>query len=98
MELTESGQAPESWLYNLLRRAYIFPWIEEKILHPVADAFIRLKKKASAIKLIPKNPKKLAGRWIPWILGVVAGLWLVYQGGLGGMAGREGVFNNVSLG
>ena len=29
MELVESGDAPQSWLYTLLRRAYLFDWIEE---------------------------------------------------------------------
>jgi NitT/TauT family transport system permease protein len=98
MELTESGLAPESWLYNLLRRAYIFPWIEEKILQPVADAFIRLKKKTSAIKLIPENPKKLARRWIPRILGTIVGFWLAYQVVLGVVAAVDAVYNHISWG
>ena len=98
MELVESGQAPQSWLYSFLRRAYIFPWIEEKILQPVADAFVRLKKKTSAIKVIPENPRKLAGRWIPRILGVVAGFWLAYQVVLGVIAAVEAVYNHISWG
>src|SRR5262249_28941031 len=36
MELIESGEAPQSWLYNFLRRAYIFPWIEEHIFNPIS--------------------------------------------------------------
>jgi NitT/TauT family transport system permease protein len=98
MELVESGQAPQSWLYSFLRRAYIFPWIEGKILQPVADAFVRLKKKASAIKLIPENPRKLVGRWIPRILGVVAGCWLAYQVVLGVIAAVDAVYNHISWG
>jgi NitT/TauT family transport system permease protein len=98
MELTESGQAPESWLYNLLRRAYIFDWLDEKILQPVADAFTLFKKRTSAIKLIPENSKKLVGRWIPLILGVVVGLWLAYQVVLGVIAAVDAVYNRVSWG
>jgi NitT/TauT family transport system permease protein len=98
MELVESGQAPQSWLYSFLRRAYIFPWIEEKILQPVADAFVRLKKKTSAIKLIPEKPSKLAGRWVLRILGVVAGFWLGYQVVLGVIAAVDAVYNHTSWG
>ena len=98
MELVESGQAPQSWLYSFLRRAYIFPWIEGKILQPVADAIVQLKKKTSAIKIIPENPRKLAGRWIPRILGVVAGFWLAYQVVLGVSAAVDAVYNHISWG
>jgi len=98
MELVESGQAPQSWLYSFLRRAYIFPWIEGKILQPVADAIVELKKKTSAIKVIPENPRKLAGRWIPRILGVVAGFWLAYQVVLGVIAAVDAVYNHISWG
>jgi NitT/TauT family transport system permease protein len=96
MELVESSQAPQSWLYSFLRRAYIFPWIEEKILRPLADAFVRIKKKTSAINVIPENPRKLAGRWIPRILGVVAGIWLAYQVVLGVVAAVDAVYNHIS--
>jgi NitT/TauT family transport system permease protein len=96
MELVESSQAPQSWLYSFLRRAYIFPWIEEKILRPLADAFVRIKKKTSTINVIPENPRKLAGRWIPRILGVVAGIWLAYQVVLGVVAAVDAVYNHIS--
>src|ERR1700731_2884778 len=36
MELIESGEAPESWLYNLLRRAYIFPWLRAHSAFPIS--------------------------------------------------------------
>jgi NitT/TauT family transport system permease protein len=98
MELTESGQAPESWVYNFLRRAFIFPWIQEKILQPVGDAFIRLKKSTRTIKIILEDPKKFAVRWIPRILGGVAGAWLAYQVVLGAIAAVDAVYNHVSWG
>ncbi len=60
MELVESGQGPQSWLYSFLRRAYLFHWIEEKILQPVSDAFTRLKKRLATLDVIPVNPRKLA--------------------------------------
>src|SRR6201997_1374593 len=45
MELIVSGQAPQSWLYNFIRRAYLFDWIEENLFHPASDVLVRLKKR-----------------------------------------------------
>ena len=45
MELIVSGQAPQSWLYNFIRRAYLFDWMEENVFHPVSDFIVRLKKR-----------------------------------------------------
>jgi NitT/TauT family transport system permease protein len=98
MELVESGQAPQSWLYSFLRRAYIFPWIEEKIRRPMADAFIRFRKQAGTVRVIPENPKKLAARWIPRILGGLVGLWLAYQVVLGVIAAVDAVYNHITWG
>jgi NitT/TauT family transport system permease protein len=98
MELIESGRKPESWLYSFLRRAYIFSWIEEKILEPVSDAFTRLRIKVSALRVIPENPKKLASRWTLRILGAVMGVYLAYQVILGVIAAVDAVYNHVTWG
>jgi NitT/TauT family transport system permease protein len=96
MELVESGQKPESWLYSFLRRAYIFSWIEEKILEPVSDAITRLKIRVSALQVIPENPRKLASRWTLRILGAVVGVYLCYQVILGVLAAVDAVYNHVT--
>jgi NitT/TauT family transport system permease protein len=98
MELIESGRKPESWLYSFLRRAYIFSWIEEKILEPVSDAFTRLRIKVSALRVIPENPKKLASGWTLRILGAVVGVYLAYQVILGVIAAVDAVYNHVTWG
>jgi len=98
MELVESGQKPESWLYSFLRRAYIFSWIEEKILEPVSDAFTRLKIRVSALQVIPENPRKLASRWTLRILGAAVGIYLSYQVILGVLAAVDAVYNHVTWG
>src|SRR3984893_19400669 len=96
MELVESGDAPQSWLYNFIRRAYLFDWIEKKISHPLSDAFIRLKKRLTPLEVLPKEPRKMATRWIPRLLGLVLGLWLVYQMILGVLAAVDAVYTNVT--
>ena len=98
MELVESGQKPESWLYSFLRRAYIFSWIEGKILEPVSDAFTQLKIRVSALQVIPENPRKLASRWTLRILGAAVGIYLSYQVILGVLAAVDAVYNHVTWG
>ncbi len=96
MELIVSGQAPQSWLYNFIRRAYLFDWIEENFSQPVSDAFVRLKKRVHTLDVVPAERRKIAGRWLPRVLGLIVGLWVVYQMILGVIAAAEAVYNHVS--
>jgi NitT/TauT family transport system permease protein len=97
MELTESGEAPESWLYNFLRRAYIFPWLEEHIIYPISDGFTLLKKRAMLLEAIPQRSRNLAGRILFWLAGGFLGLWIVDEVILGIVAAVDSVYNHVSV-
>jgi NitT/TauT family transport system permease protein len=37
IELTESSLTPTSWVYNLLRRTYLFTWLDLKVRQPLQD-------------------------------------------------------------
>ena len=37
IELTESSLTPTSWVYNLLRRTYLFIWLDLKVRQPLQD-------------------------------------------------------------
>ena len=37
IELTESALPPTSWVYNLLRRTYLFTWLDLKVRQPLQD-------------------------------------------------------------
>jgi NitT/TauT family transport system permease protein len=96
MELIDSGEAPESWLYNFLRRAYIFPWLEEHIGTPISDGFTQLKKRATLLKAIPQRSRNLAGRIVFWLIGGLIGLWLASEVILGVVAAVDTVYNHVT--
>src|SRR6266478_4186261 len=96
MELIESGEAPESWLYNFLRRAYIFPWLREHIVFPISDGLTVLKKKASRLVGIPERSRNLAGRIVFWLLGGLIGVWIGYEVVLGVIAAIDSVYNHVT--
>jgi NitT/TauT family transport system permease protein len=96
MELIESGEAPESWLYNFLRRAYIFPWLREHIVFPISDGLTVLKKRASLLEDIPERSRNLAGRIVFWLLGGLIGVWIGYEVLLGVIAAIDTVYNHVT--
>lgn len=96
MELIESGDAPESWLYSFLRRAYLFDWIEEKILNPLSDALVRFRKGVGSIAPFPVKARKLVGWWILRVVGAIIGLWILYQMVLGVIAAVAAVYDHVS--
>ncbi|HUP08905.1 MAG TPA: ABC transporter permease subunit, partial [Caldimonas sp.] len=41
IELTASSQPPRSWVYDLLRGAYVFTWLRRHAWEPLADALSR---------------------------------------------------------
>ncbi|MGC4076137.1 MAG: ABC transporter permease subunit [Rubrivivax sp.] len=70
-ELTESGSAPRSWVYELLRGAYVFTWLDRHLRRPLADALVRLRRPGAVAAPRPAWTRH-AGR----VLGVVLLLWL----------------------
>jgi NitT/TauT family transport system permease protein len=96
MELIDSGDAPESWLYNFLRRAYLFDWFEEKVLHPFSDRFVLFRKRLSSVNVVSGSAGKAASRWVFRAVGAIIGLWLVYQMVLGVFAAVAALYNHVT--
>jgi NitT/TauT family transport system permease protein len=97
MELIESGEAPQSWLYDFLRRAYIFPWIEEHVFQPISDGFIQLKRRTTLFEAVPKSSRNLIGRIAFWLVGGLIGLWVGYEAVLGVVAAVDTVYNHVTV-
>jgi len=96
MELIESGDAPKSWLYNFLRRAYIFPWLEENIFYPIADGFTRLKRGAAVFSAVSRSSRNLVGRALFWLAGGLIALWIASEVLLGLIAAVDTVYNHVT--
>ena len=76
IELTESGTPATSWVYNLLRGAYVFTWFDEKVFQPLADALskVSIPVPARAIAL-RRNHTRLLLR----AFGALAGLWVTFE-------------------
>jgi NitT/TauT family transport system permease protein len=96
MELTESGEAPTSWLYNLLRRAYLFAWFDEQVFDPVASYLSRLLRPLRTDREGYYRPAGPASRWIAATIGATAAVWVFYWLVVGILAGIHSVYDRVS--
>jgi NitT/TauT family transport system permease protein len=95
IELTESSSPPTSWLYNLLRGAYVFTWMDEKVAQPFRDWFRNLTLRFTGRRgpgRGGRNVKKLVWRG----LGIIMGLWIGYYVVTGLIAGIATVHEHVS--
>ncbi|MEY2599687.1 MAG: hypothetical protein RLZZ142_1946, partial [Verrucomicrobiota bacterium] len=81
LELTASSHPPTSWLYSLLRGAFLFSWIHTRLLTPLSDALHRLasspphparqtrpSKRSLPLLLLLKTTAGMAGAFLLWKL------------------------------
>jgi NitT/TauT family transport system permease protein len=96
IELTESGDPPTSWLYNILRGTYLFEWLGLNVMRPVSDWFRNI---TLRIPPIPRPTGKRAAkakRYGQRIVAVVVCIWIGYYVVLGILSGVENVYGHVS--
>lgn len=96
MELSEAGQPPTSWLYDFIRRAYIFDWIRETIVDPVADYVVVLRRRTRIGSVLGSRARRKIWMWIFRIVGVVIGLFLLVEVLMGITAAVGAVTKSVS--
>ena len=76
IELTESATPATSWVYNLLRGAYLFTWLNERVWQPLMDKlFLAADPNARIPVRLNATGKKLLWR----TLGIVVALWMGYE-------------------
>lgn len=76
IELTESGPAPTSWVYELLRRTSVFTWFKQKWVQPLQDA---LAGAVQAFKPRPPQASRIAARWLARAAGLALAACLGYE-------------------
>lgn len=97
MELTESAHPPTSWFYNLLRRAYVFEWVGERVLIPLSDFYIDLRVKLAAGREVEYTRSNKISSYIWRVVGIVVILGVLFETILGVMAGFDGVYRHISV-
>ena len=76
IELTESATPPTSWVYNLLRRSYVFAWAAERLWQPLVD---RLRAATARPRHAPLVTSTVAKKLLWRAVGVLVAVWLGYQ-------------------
>ena len=97
MELTESAYTPTSWFYNLLRRVYLFDWVGEHLLVPVAKFYAKFQVTLPISSAIERPKAGKVGRYVWRALGIVLLIMILAEVSLGVMAGFDAVYRNVSV-
>jgi NitT/TauT family transport system permease protein len=93
IELTESATPASSWVYNLLRGAYVFIWLD-KLLQPLSDALAGLVRRSPARgSSLPARQARLLWQ----ALGLLAGAWLAYEVLAGLLAALHVLHGTLSL-
>ncbi len=76
IELTESATPATSWVYNLLRGAYLFTWLNERVWQPVMEKLFQAADPKARIPIrLNETGKKLLWR----AMGIVIALWMGYE-------------------
>lgn len=80
-EQTEAGEVPNSWVFDILKRAHFVRLLNRNIKRRLHDGWVRLAATSSQVKL-PQAPVRIK-KAIKWLLAVVIGvivLRYVYEG------------------
>ncbi len=89
IELTESATPATSWAYNLLRGAYLFTWIDERVWQPLVDRAFRA---CEADRCeFPCSSARLEGRFSGERSAGLLALWIGFEvaARLGGCGSRR---------
>jgi NitT/TauT family transport system permease protein len=97
IELTESGNPPRSWFYNLLRRARLFAWFQVHLWQPFSEWLRQLKLPAFPTTSDPSRPQRDWTALVGSVVGIIFLVWLAYEMLVGITAGVAAVRDHVSL-
>ena len=98
IELTESGAPPSSWVYSLLRRSYLFPWLDVTIWQPFSDWLRNITYRIPARRPLTGRMKNLRLSTIALRgAAIVFATWVSWQAIRGVIAGLDAVWHHVPL-
>ncbi|MBV8587226.1 MAG: ABC transporter permease subunit [Verrucomicrobia bacterium] len=99
IEMTESAERPTSWFYSLLRRAYIFEWLDDKVLTPLAESYLRLARHHADPDEVERTrmQSEKVGAWIWKSVGIIVAVVLTYYVVVGMIAAIQNVQNHISV-
>ncbi len=99
VELTESATPATSWIYNLLRGAYLFDWLSLRVWEPLVDRLGALVTQQAPASV--KRGAKAVSRWLSRTTMAVLAIWLgweVLTGLIAAVAALHGAMTAAILG
>jgi NitT/TauT family transport system permease protein len=96
IELTASSDPPRSWCLNLLRRAYLFPWLKDKILRPISDRIEQMRWNLSSQRSFDFDDRPAWKHWAGRLLVTGLALWLLFEAGRGILSAGQVVAKQVT--
>jgi NitT/TauT family transport system permease protein len=73
IELTGSATPPTSWVYNLVRGAYVFTWADERLVQPLMD---RLRRTTARTRRATLQPNGAARKLLWRAVGSLLAVWI----------------------
>jgi len=74
IELTESTTPPTSWVYEILKGAYVFTWIHERIFQPLGDYLFKFGSAIPSVQSSRFSQKHMKYFW--HIILLIAFIWV----------------------
>ena len=74
IELTESTTPPTSWVYEMLKGAYVFTWIHERIFQPLGDYLFKFGSAIPSVQSSRFSQKHMKYFW--HIILLIAFIWV----------------------
>jgi NitT/TauT family transport system permease protein len=93
IELTGSATPPTSWVYDLLRGAYMFTWVSERVWQPMLDW---LRRRLPRGRALARANAAGIGPWAWRGLGLAGAAWVGYEGLRGLLAGIQTLHGALS--
>lgn len=77
VEMVENDHPPESWFYDLLLDSFLVKWLTEKVFRPLNEKLDSYMMRRYPM-VQPGEEKEEKKQWLSWLLGILAGLLVIY--------------------
>ncbi len=97
MELTDSGAAPSSWFYDMLRLSVVLEWLGARVFEPLASILRKLFSRSNVPRRVGSRRVARLKHFIVWGVAFGAGIYVGSHAISGLLEASKAVYAAVSL-